>query len=481
MAAAGKHLESTGPGKRKFAEIWLVRSRRRRPNSSATSPRSALSLPSCSSSSASSSPLPAPTSPGCCSRVRRRAAERWRCAWRSARAGAGWCSNCLTEGFWIPLLGTAGGTPPDGSARSASSRSVPLPLPLPLEIHPPLRRQARSPTRSPWSWSRRSSAPSRRRCRRRGARKCRRSSSRRRMSPVAAGRCATLLVVGQVAVALVLLVTGLLFLRNLARAQDLDPGFDTAHTLVAQVGFVQSKYTPATGTDWLEAGGRARARFAGVVDSQLCVWCAVDAAQRDDDRLQADDRWRAGRRTGRVPEQLRGARLLQHHGDWRREGARISRDGSPGCAAGDCHQRGVRAALHPAPRSDWRVASVCRGRPRPATWRRSSAVVRNSKYRTLGEEQRPAIYEVFAQRVNQLRVAHVFVRTAEGAGPTTQEVAKVLQQLDPSTSVDVKAMRSALAFAFLPSQVGAVLLGALGVARPDRSPWSASSPSCPTR
>ncbi len=90
------------------------------------------------------------------------------------------------------------------------------------------------------------------------------------------------------------------------------------------------------------------------------------------------------------------------------------------------------------------------------------AVVRNSKYRTLGEDQRPAIYEVFAQRVNQLRVAHVFVRAAEGTGPTTQEVAKALQELDASASVDVKAMRSALAFAFLPSRVGAALLGALG-------------------
>ena len=88
--------------------------------------------------------------------------------------------------------------------------------------------------------------------------------------------------------------------------------------------------------------------------------------------------------------------------------------------------------------------------------------MRNSKYRTLGEEQRPAIYEVFAQRVNQLRIGHVFVRTAERNGPTTQEVAKVLQELDTSASVDVKTMRSALAFAFLPSQVGAALLGSLG-------------------
>jgi predicted permease len=458
MAAAGKRLELAGPGKRKFGEIWLfapVGSTEQFGNLATVGAFFAVLL-------VVGGLILAIACANVAGLLLARATARGREMAVRVALGASRArlvQQLLAEGFWIALLGTVGGLLLMVLLISLIAR-VPLPLPLPLEIRP--RFDVRLVSYSlalvlvatllgalapALQATRRSQVP-----------------ALKQQEMYVAGRRWTmrnLLVVGQVAVALVLLVTGLLFLRNLARAQDLDPGFDTAHTLVAQVGFVQGKYTPATGTDWLEAAAKRVRGLPGVAAASYAFGApltlrsgmttgyklSIDGAP---DGVQAEYQ---NNFVGPGYFSTMGIGVVKG-----REFLATDRRGAPPVIAVNeefarryiTNRDPIGASIRlPGPTEAGYLAEVV-------------AVVRNSKYRTLGEEQRPAIYEVFAQRVNQLRVGHVFVRTVDGNGPTTQAVTKVLQELDTSAAVDVKSMRGALGFAFLPSQVGAALLGALG-------------------
>ena len=90
-------------------------------------------------------------------------------------------------------------------------------------------------------------------------------------------------------------------------------------------------------------------------------------------------------------------------------------------------------------------------------------VVANAKHRTIGEERQAAVYESFLQRGNRGRFVHVLVSADGAAESMTREVQRMLTSLDPTAAVAVEPMRQALAFAFLPSQLGAWILGALGL------------------
>ncbi len=270
----------------------------------------------------------------------------------------------------------------------------------------------------------------------------------------------TLLVVGQVAVALVLLLTGFLFLRNLGRARHLDPGFDTAHTVVAQVSFVEGRYTPDTRAAFLQdatervnaiPGVQAAAFAYGVpLTMRSGMRAGVDLQRGDGATFHAEY---AGNFVGPGYFGTMGIPVVRG-----REFLATDRAGAPRVAV--VNEEFVRRYFRdrdalgqelrlPGATDLYAVQIV--------------GVVGNSKQRTIGEEQQAAVYEAYLQRGPRGRVVHILARTARPPEAIVREVEAAVSAMDRSAAVDVSPMRTALAFAFLPSQIGAALLGALGV------------------
>ena len=148
----------------------------------------------------------------------------------------------LVEALWLTTLGTACGIVVMLVAMAAIAR-VPLPLPLPLELSVSLDWRLFGLTLTmvvlatlgsgvlpALQGARPSLAPA--------LKQVERAYIHRRWT------MRGLLVVGQVTISVGLVVTALLFVRNLSMAQRSSPGFDTTRTLVAQIGLVESRYTP---------------------------------------------------------------------------------------------------------------------------------------------------------------------------------------------------------------------------------------------
>ena len=273
------------------------------------------------------------------------------------------------------------------------------------------------------------------------------------------GTLRTLLVISQVAVALVLLLTGFLFLRNLSRAHDLDPGFDTAHTIVAQISFVEGRYTPETRARFLDDAAGRLAAIPGVQAATYAhgVPLTMRSGTRTGTDLQRGDgvRFRASYdanfvgpsyfRTLGIPI-VKGREFLKTD---RADAARVAVINQEFARRYFSDRDPVgQQLLLPGATAPYAVDIV--------------GLVGNSRHRTIGEAQQAAVYESFLQRGNRGRFVHILARSAGPPDPIAKEIEGALNAMDRSAAIDVRPMRSALAFAFLPSQIGAALLGALG-------------------
>jgi predicted permease len=273
-----------------------------------------------------------------------------------------------------------------------------------------------------------------------------------------------LLVVGQMAVALILLTTAGLFIRNLALTHTLDPGFDMRRLLVAQVTFPPGRHSRETRLAALDTAltrlralpGVQHAAFArGVPLTMRSGFTSVADLGIDGERgtvpAMYEENWVSPGYFATM-----GMRLLAG-----RDLAATDFAGSPAVAVvshafaerylSGRDPVGVRLVL-PGPPNTTGIPTLVVG------------VVSDGKHRTIGEPQRAALYSPYAQNMGRSGTMTQFLVRTSTDDPSTavRPVSDALAAPDPSLAVDVQTMESALAFAFLPSRVGALLLGVSG-------------------
>jgi predicted permease len=269
-----------------------------------------------------------------------------------------------------------------------------------------------------------------------------------------------LLVVGQVAVSVLLLVITLLFLRNLSLARIAEPGFDADRVLLSQLTFVEGKQ-----------GRSARFAVEGMAESlralpdveALSFAAGVPLTLRNGgttgtrmriDGLEAPVRVEYdANRVGPDYFRTMGIRLMRG-----REFDVTDRFGAPRVAIVneefvrryfDGQEPIGRGIYFDAEPEDIRAEVV--------------GVVANSKYTTIGEERDAAVYTPYLQRRAPGRFVHLLARTAGAPTASLATIRSAIGKLDPDAANAIEPLDAAVGFAFLPSRIGAVLVGALGV------------------
>jgi predicted permease len=364
----------------------------------------------------------------------------------------------VTEGLWLALLGTIGGVALAGPLMTLMNRAT-LPFPMPVELN--LTIDARvvgyasllvvvacvlSALAPAVQAARIALAPALK------------DDGRGVVGPRLTLR--RVMAMGQVAISLTLLITATLFVRNLARTQTLDPGFDTAHTVVAQVAFVQDRYTRETRDAMIETALERVRAIPGVAGAAATtgVPLTIRGGRTSGIEITVDGGGAeqhvefSGTDVGPDYFATLGMRVVRG-----REFRRTDDLAAPPVVI--VNEEFVRRYLRDADPVG-RVLGLPGDSTRVPT--EIVGVVSNTKHRTLGEPMRAAVYVPLRQRKGDPRIVFIVARATANPGALIAPMRRVIGQLDVSTAVDVRTMRSALAFAFLPSRVGAIVVGSLG-------------------
>ncbi|MGA2040094.1 MAG: ABC transporter permease [Bryobacteraceae bacterium] len=270
-------------------------------------------------------------------------------------------------------------------------------------------------------------------------------------------RLRSTLVAAQIAISVVVLTTGFLFLRNLLDSTTISPGFDVLHTVRANVNM------PPVGYD----DARKKAEYTNqVVDSLAALPGIESTAAARGVPFNFAERFMVG--------------ILFADNRERRNAFFLWNAVTPGYF----HTMGIpilRGRTFSAADRGERVVIVNRefvtrylGKRQPLgtelSWQADSkapyrivGVAEVTKALTIGEEPQPQLYEPLAQAANDRQGIEFVMRSAIPPAMQLEAVRRTLHRIEPMAGAQVDTMYSSIGLAFLPSQVGALLMGSTGI------------------
>jgi putative ABC transport system permease protein len=269
-------------------------------------------------------------------------------------------------------------------------------------------------------------------------------------------RIRRVLVIAQIAVSFIVLTTAALFLQNLVRTTSLSPGFNIRQTIRAEVYLPPRVYKDSRAINTYV--NRALAQLRGIPGIEGAAAARIipftDATNFGTDLTFPDN---GGKRHAQfnwnavTPDFFRVMDIAVL------KGRPFAAQDNGGPRVVIVNQEFVKRYI--GSREPIGTAFLWQEDKTPY---QIVGVVRGTKNMTIGEDGRAQLYEPLAQIENDRPRIQFVTRSATPPATQLTAVRQALRRAEPAAGLEVETMFSAIGFAFLPSQVGAVLMGSIG-------------------
>ena len=270
----------------------------------------------------------------------------------------------------------------------------------------------------------------------------------------------SVLVAGQLAVSIVLLAAGFLFMHNLFRATSMNPGLDIHHTIWAYMRLVPEEYNDPDQTKQMSVVRSALERLRALpgVESAAIARrvplndnCVIGAHLRTDISSNAVPVQYQCNNVG--PDYFRSIGIPILRG---REFTAADRKGSQAVViVNETFARTVFGKTDPVGHTI--TTDFANDKTKLIV-----GLAKDSKYFTLGEKQRLAVYEPYFAYGEPINL-HFLIRTTSSPAGWVRPITEALGRIDSTAAIETKPMSRALGLALLPSQAGAAMLGSMGI------------------